>query len=169
MAAARAARARIATDAEEQGAARCKFAQGEDKPSHRQNQQPNAVDEPVGERTKRKPRSVPNARKQESSTHNIAARNARQAQIGCEPTEMGAQHRAEAGSAIGEELPFRGRNDMADPEDGEACEPEAGIDAPGRGKDVTERQERENQSKDNAGQGGAHDPPAKLRGICPVR
>ena len=93
---------------------------------------------------------VLNTRKQESSAHNIAARNARQAQIGNKPTEMGAQHCAEAGSAISEELPFRGRNDMADPEDGEACEPKAGIDAPGRGKDVTERQERENQSKDDA-------------------
>ena len=39
---------------------------------------------------------------------------------------------------------------MADADDGEAREPKASIDASSRGKHFTDRQERENQSKDNA-------------------
>jgi len=109
----------------------------------------------------RKSRWVLHARKQESSAHNIASCNARQTQIGAKSAEMGTQRGAEAGSAIGEELPFRSRNDVTDPEDGETGEPEAGIDALGRGNDITERQERENQSKHDAGQGSAREPPPK--------
>jgi hypothetical protein len=54
---------------------------------------------------------------------------------------MGAQNCPEARSAIGQKLPFRGRDNVADPEDGKTCEPEASIDAPGRSKNVSKRQE----------------------------